>query len=222
VEAARRRGVERVRRRLLDAGTPRLGMTAVVAATGTAGLLASLALLRMGLAVPCVRYFLSTVVAYLAFLLLVREWARREARRILEDVPTLDKEEPDAEDERPLPSVLADETPRKGWPGWLDFNPLDLLDFEWATLIFALLLLAAGAAWVIADAPALLAEVVLDGLISAGLFRRLRRLEDRTWIGSAVRATWKPFLLVLILVVGTGVALGIIAPGARSLGDLLR
>ena len=66
---------------------------------------------------------------------------------------------------------------------------------------FILIALAAAAAilfgasfWIVSLAPSLFAELLLDGVLSAGLYRHLRRTQKRP-CSTAVRRTVLPFLL---------------------------
>src|SRR5262245_48307719 len=70
----RRVVVERLRNRLLRTRWPRLQMSAIAALTGASGFVASWVLLAFGLDSMALRYGLAVLVAYGAFLLLVRIW----------------------------------------------------------------------------------------------------------------------------------------------------
>jgi hypothetical protein len=71
--------------------------------------------------------------------------------------------------------------------------------------------------YVVYAAPALLAEVLVDGLLVTGLYRRMRHVEGRHWLGSAVRRTLLPVALTLILFTLAGYLMQRAAPEARSL-----
>ncbi|MCB1917067.1 MAG: hypothetical protein KDG52_15290 [Rhodocyclaceae bacterium] len=90
---------------------------------------------------------------------------------------------------------------------------------------FAALLLLVGMVlasfYVVWIAPVLFAELLVDGTLSYGLYRCLRR-GDRHWLRSAWRRTWLPFLLTAIFAALVGMALGEIAPGTRSLGEVVQ
>lgn len=79
---------------------------------------------------------------------------------------------------------------------------------------------ALGAAiWLVWTGPALLAEVLVDGLLMAGLYRRLKRREERShWLVGAVRRTWIPALVTTVLFAVAGGLLHRAAPEARSIG----
>lgn len=99
---------------------------------------------------------------------------------------------------------------------------LDLDDsgFLVVLAILAIAVAAFGAAiYLIWSAPILLAEVLVDGLIMTGLYRRLKRTEDPDhWMVGAVRRTWIPALVVVILFSFAGWLLQRAVPDARSIG----
>lgn len=86
--------------------------------------------------------------------------------------------------------------------------------------IGAIAVAAFGAAiYLIWSAPILLAEVLVDGLIMTGLYRRLKQTEDPDhWMVGAVRRTWIPALVVVILFSFAGWLLQRAVPDARSIG----
>jgi len=65
---------------------------------------------------------------------------------------------------------------------------------EFAIPIVIIVLLAAmllSSIWIVYTAPALFAELLLDGVLSTTLYRRLRRLESQHWLQTAVgRTVW--------------------------------
>lgn len=74
---------------------------------------------------------------------------------------------------------------------------------------------------IVYSAPALFAELLLDGVLAATLYRRLRTLETRHWLETAVRRTFKSFLIAALLLALAGWLMALYVPGARSLGDVL-
>jgi hypothetical protein len=80
------------------------------------------------------------------------------------------------------------------------------------------LFLAAG--WLVIQAPAILAEIALDCVLTAGLYRRLRRAEPSNWLSTTFRLTSIPFLIVLVLMIAAGWALQKYAPEARTLHEV--
>lgn len=73
--------------------------------------------------------------------------------------------------------------------------------------------------WIVWIAPVFLAEVLVDGLLLAGLYKRLGvEGEPRHWIHGAVRRTWKPVLAVAIVLCAAGWVMQLAVPEARSIG----
>lgn len=75
--------------------------------------------------------------------------------------------------------------------------------------------------FVVWSAPVLFAELVVDGVLSAGLYNRLRNVDRRHWLETALRRTALPFVLTAAVVTGAGWWMGSHAPGAHTLGQVL-
>lgn len=71
-------------------------------------------------------------------------------------------------------------------------------------------------------APALFAELLVDGALSASLYRRMRGLQTRHWLESALRRTAVPFAVTATGLALIGYALHTYAPEAHTLGEVLR
>jgi hypothetical protein len=210
----REREISRIRARLLRLGFPRLRMLVLILLTGGAGLLASYLMLRAGLLSMPLRYTLALLVAYGVFLLLVR-WFVRHA----------DLDLPDG-------SFSADRshcggssdfvgTGHGGSNGsWLDaFDAAD----EWLLpLLFVIAVVAVTLAslWIVVSAPTLFAELAIDGALSAGLYRRLRKIETRHWLETAVRHTIGPFAATALALVLFAFAAQHYRPQAHSIGEV--
>ena len=108
----------------------------------------------------------------------------------------------------------------KGGGGFSFSLDLDDSGFLVVLAILAIAVAALGAAaYLIWSAPILLAEVLVDGLIMTGLYRRLKRTDDPDhWVLGAVRRTWIPALVVVILFSFAGWLLQRAVPEARSIG----
>jgi hypothetical protein len=95
-------------------------------------------------------------------------------------------------------------------------------------LAVALLMAALAAALLFATlylvylAPALFAELLVDGALSASLYRRMRGLQTRHWLESAVRRTALPFAVTALTLGAIGYALQAYAPQAHTLGEVLQ
>jgi hypothetical protein len=71
-------------------------------------------------------------------------------------------------------------------------------------------------------APALFAELLVDGALTASLYRRMRGLKTRHWLESALRRTAVPFAVTAAGLAVIGYALHAYAPQAHTLGEVLR
>jgi hypothetical protein len=95
---------------------------------------------------------------------------------------------------------------------------------EFAIPLFILALIGAiafSSIFMIYSAPALFAELLVDGVLSASLYRRLRGLETRHWLETALRHTALPFALTAAIVSASGWAMALYAPEAHTIGDVI-
>jgi hypothetical protein len=74
--------------------------------------------------------------------------------------------------------------------------------------------------YIVYIAPALLAEILVDGVLLAGLYRRVKHIEQRHWLRAAVRRTLLPALLCATLFAVAGYAMQTAFPEAHSIGDI--
>ncbi len=75
--------------------------------------------------------------------------------------------------------------------------------------------------WVIYQAPTILADVALNGALSAGLYKRLKKVDEGgSWVYSAFKRTALPFVVVGILFAVAGHYMQAYAPEARSVGGV--
>lgn len=232
----RERELRRLRARLERDAFPRLEMFLLVGLTGAVGLLASWGLRVMGLAHMGWRYLLALGFAYVVFLSLLRIWMRVRPSEHL-DLPHIDG----------APANLSSsgggsggfeggggEFGGGGASGSFDSLPdLDASDsvgdglgsaaldgegcFIPVLLVALIGAIVFAALTVIWSAPALFAELLLDGVLAAGLYRRLKHAPPAHWLETALRRTAWPFLATAVLVVGTGFILQNLAPQADTL-----
>lgn len=74
--------------------------------------------------------------------------------------------------------------------------------------------------YVVYIAPELLAEILVDGLLVGGLYKRMKGLERRNWLETAVRKTLLPALIVALLFSVAGYLFQKAVPRANSIGDV--
>jgi hypothetical protein len=117
-------------------------------------------------------------------------------------------------------SSIGNSTSGGGWD--LDLN-FDMDADEGCLLLLIPVLAVIGTAfvmfYVIYAAPILLAEILVDGLLLAGLYRHLQGVESRHWLRSCVRRTLAPVLLTTALFIAAGYLMQRAIPEARSIGD---
>lgn len=82
--------------------------------------------------------------------------------------------------------------------------------------------LAFASLYVIYIAPALLAEVLVDGALSYVLYRYVRGDDPGHWLATAVRRTVLPFIATAIFLALAGAGMSAYAPGASSIGEVVR
>lgn len=237
----RSRLVRRIRGRLERRSGPRFQMGVIVAATGCAGFFAAVLLLAVGIEQMWLRYGLAVVAAYLVFLGSVWLWLLAARKRSAPDFDAFDVVDLASADGAPSdsvvgggnfggggadssfgvadPRVTAEASVGGGGIGFdLSSDELILLLAVLAAVVSALV----AAAYLVVTAPTFFAEILLDGVLSVGLYRRLRRIQKRHWFESAIRRTAGPFLAVLMFFVIAGAMMQAYAPEARSIGGVWR
>jgi hypothetical protein len=197
-------------------------MLAMVSATALFGLLTSTALLHLDLHNMALRYMISVSIAYAGFLGLVRFWIfyqQRTWRRA------------GATGTRPItarPPTQARQRSTGDDFSWLDW--LDLLDIFDDFVVMALLIAGAlsifFAIWHVIDfvalGPEFLAEMLLDGVFSAALYRRVGQIESQHWMKTVFAKTKAPFLWTLLFFAFLGTISARYAPEAVSIGGVIR
>lgn len=233
-EQVRERLLVRLRKHFAIRRSPRATMSAILIATGFAGFVASIAMLKCGLGQMGLRYPLAVLFAWGIFLALVRAWAARESGhfRVEEhlgegaltgDTPLLTRR------------VLMEDDGRRrrkshgGWD-WLDFSDVFDGDGEGgcllgiAAIVIAAIFLGAllALAGLIGGAEAVFAELFLDAVLLSALAKRLRRLKPRWWVAGVLRQTMWPVLFTAVSLMVAGFLLQGFVPEAKSVGGVWR
>jgi hypothetical protein len=220
----RKKILNKIKRYLMRRSSPRLHMCLIVLCTAAAGFMCSFLLLSLGLNLMSVRYTLAVGFAYLTFLFLVWLWLQHQKMQLDYDI--------DPEDITDVADIFP-----VGGNGNVDFigggggggdggGPDIGIDFDIDSLSVVLIALAAALAGIIASvfvvfsSPVLFAEVLLDSLLSYGLYKRLTNLEKGHWLKTAIKKTWLPFLIILVLFFTAGIIMRHYAPEANSIGDV--
>lgn len=247
----RERKIESLQRRLQRKSYPRFHATLILLLTGLAGFLVSFTLLRLGVSAMWLRYPLAILVAYGVFLILLRVWLSLSRPRewdvldIVED--TVEVVSDSTEDSgfgggadfggggaggswgetvstvTTTRSSVSTFTPVKS-SGSSGFSfDVDLDEGIWVLIVVVVLLAGAIAAfYVVYIAPVLLAEILLDGVLLAALYKNVKTIEHRHWLHSALRRTALPAALIVVFFTIAGFAMHRVAPEARSIGEFWR
>ena len=211
--------VEKAKARM---AVPRVQMMLLLGAAGGAGFLASYGLLQLGLDRMALRYPLAVGIAYLVFFLLLRLWLS------LQDDPDEYHEYPldgldlavDAADAMRFESSAPMPVAEPSGPS-LDIGVPDFDEGIFLIVLAAVAAVVLGAVvYVIYLAPLLLAEVLVDGVLLVGFYKRLKRPEPEHWALCAVRRTWIPAIIVAVTFFFAGVVFQSLAPDARSIGGV--
>lgn len=236
---SRQDAVRRLRGKLERDGYPRLQMMSLVAITGAVGFLASYGLLRFGLDQMWVRYVVACAIAYLAFLALLWLWmrSRMDGHFDAADAPSFDHgtsgetawsggggqsggagASSSFDASNTSSSLSAEDAVGEAFGSVPDVD-----EFAIPLLAIALVLvLLLSSLFIVYSAPVLFAEVLLDGVLAASLYRRLRRIETRHWLDTAIRRTVWPFVMTATLLGVIGFGMARYVPEADSIGDVLR
>ena len=224
----RSREIRRIQGELERSCNPRLDMLLLVCLTGLAGFFASFCLLHSGWTTMASRYLAAITIAYVLFLLMLRIWLRLRGNPVVDLI--------DGAANAADLADLAFGGARSG-SGAVDAvgsasdvgvgDALGAVEGEMVPvalvigLIIAAVAIAATLFSVVSSAPLLFAELIVDGLLSASLYRRLAGIDQNHWLESAVRRTIKPFLLTAAIACATGFGLALYAPGAHSIGEAI-
>jgi hypothetical protein len=229
--------INRLRERLNHDGYPRLQMLLLVSLTSVAGALASVGLLHLGLFTQWLRYPMAVGFAYMAFLTLLWVWLRARSQdfsEVVEAVPdllsggTIDMNLPamaevissggggdfggggasasfdvdlDSSDLPDIPDVLSPVSDALGASSDAEEFAIPLI------LLILVGVVVLASFFLVYSAPLLFAELLVDGALGTGLYRRLRRIEPRAWLETALRRTWIPFALTALVAGGVGWAI---------------
>lgn len=240
----RERRIEMVQRRLLRRSIPRLQVSLILSLTALAGFLTSFILLRLDVIQMWLRYSVAILVAYGVFLLLLAIWLWLQRRSLdidLLDVNVFPEGSSGPGDslkfggggdfggagaggswQAEAPSSLSASSTGSGSSS-RGVSVLDLDLDEGCLIVLAILALIGGiiaALYIVYIAPILLAEILVDGALIAGLYKRVKPIEQRHWLRAAVRRTLLPAVLAMLFFMIAGFAFQQAVPDARTIGDV--
>ena len=206
-------------------GQSRILMLNFTAVAALAGFLASMWLHAAGIDSMAIRYPLSVGIAYLVFLLELSFFVshhRATRKNFVDDsLPLYDTDLLGIPQAIPTgggrsPSMLAE----KPSGGGFDFG-----GFDGDGILVVLLIIAAivssilASLFVIYQAPVLLAEVLVDGVLFFGIARRVNRMNAQHWVSGVMRRTLGPMLVVAVCYSAIGIGLQSIAPKATTMAE---
>lgn len=208
-----------------DRSYPRFALTLLVTIAGFVGFFISHTLLNYGFEDMWLRYPISVIGGYLAFLALLRFWVEIERARFDPKKVRISTELPD-ESTSPLPKTFTGDN--ISWLDWLDLSEF-LNDGEGCVIgcLFVLVIgLVAGMVSIlfsiIMAAPELMAEMFLDAVVMTLFYRHLKNAAKEHWLGTAVKRTWKSALLTAAALSLLGLLLGGLAPDRHSIRPALK
>ncbi len=225
---------------------PRFQMTLILLLTGFAGFLTSFLLLYGGLNSMWIRYPLAILVAYAAFLILLRLWLAYQRSQMDSD-PGIDFPIGGGSDGAYSPNAdlyggggdfggggaggswgepvsSSSSSFNDGGDYLLESVPSVDLDAEGCGLvILAVVALLGGLIavfYIVYIAPVLLAEILVDAVLLRGLYSRMRFIERKNWLRTAVRKTLFPAILCVVFFGIAGGCFQMLAPEAKSIGEV--
>lgn len=196
-------------------------MLLIVCATGAAAFLFSFLLLKAGLTIMYARYPLAIGLAYLVFLVLLRLWLNYESSATAADAFDV------GDGFTQIPDAVASSLERGADSGGATAGDAAAGAFDLDELLFVIIAVAALAAgllvclYVVWSAPALLAEVLVDGVVMSRIYKKLKVGGQSYWVFGALRRTWIPAVLVALFFALAGFAMQRIEPNARSIGQVI-
>lgn len=241
---SRKKEIRRMHGKLERESYPRIQMFFLVLITGGAAFLSSYVLLHLGITSMWIRYLIVCLVAYIVFLLLLWLWLRNRMEDI-GDIGDIASNIPEMNINSPNMEFLGGggELGGGGASGSFDESPPFTIGLvgegenpvvealgaageaeEFALPLIVLILIVTivlSSVFVIYTAPMLFAELLVDSLLAASLYQKLRKVETQHWLTTAIHKTIIPFLITTVVSVSAGFALQLYAPMANSLGEVL-
>jgi hypothetical protein len=202
----------------------RFHMMLILIGVALSGVIANKLLLYFGVTSMPVRYPVAVIFSYAVFFLLIRIWLcymseASETHAWDIDITDIADVAEVADVGRPIHGATRGRSGRWG----LDFDLPDF-DVDEATIlvVFALLLLAifGVGAYLVYEAPAILAEAAFQAVLASSLVKASNRMDTPGWMGSLVKTTWAPFVVVLVMAAGLGWIAHLYCPEATKLTEL--
>jgi len=98
------------------------------------------------------------------------------------------------------------------------------LDEGIVLIVLALLVLSifGAGAYLVYAAPEILSEAAFQALLAAGLIKASKKMDGSGWMGSVLKATWIPFVIVLVMTGIFGMVAQTYYPHAARLADIFK
>jgi hypothetical protein len=98
------------------------------------------------------------------------------------------------------------------------------LDEGIVLIVLALLVLSifGAGAYLVYAAPEILSEAAFEALLAAGLIKASKKMDGSGWMGSVLKATWIPFVVVLVMTGIFGMVAQAYYPHAARLADIFK
>ena len=239
----RARQIDSIKKRLLSESFPRLQISFILLVTALTGFLFSFAMLNAGVSSMTLRYPIAIALAYCVFLLLLRVWLWLQNNSADADLPSPDfggssgssagggsnfnfgggGDFSGAGAGGDWSAGDSSSSSLSGGDSLLDGANFDF-DLEEIGLIIVVVVAVLGGLlasfYIIYAAPALLAEIFVDGVLIAGLYKRVRGIERQYWLATAIKRTIVPVILATVFFTVAGFAVQKAVPEADSIGQV--
>ena len=226
---ARERAIQYLTAYMERRGQSQILMLIFTAIATLTGVLASIWLHAVGMNSMVIRYPLSVGIAYLVFLLELSFFIshhRAKRKNFVEDMAPWH-----CTDLSGIPQPIP--TGGGGSPATLAEKPsgggtgFDFGGFDGDGILVVLLIIAAivstilASLFVIYQAPVMLAEVLVDGVLFFGIARRVKRMNAQQWVSGVMCRTLSPILILAVCFSAIGIGLQTIAPKATTMTEAL-
>jgi len=226
-------GVKRIKKFLTRRHSPRLHMFLIVSASGVTAFGVSYLLLHSDVLKMSIRYPISVLTGYIGFYIFFRIWLFLYTKSAPLDIGGHARDLIDATSNRVssgdhvpssahvvnsgnestwstpdiVPSVDADES-----------LPVILLFLLLLVVVLGGLLICGYLVW---SAPTLFAEVLVDGFVMNGVYRKIKQIPESLWMGAVFKKTWFLALLLMIFSSLAGYAMQSLHGDVISFGQFL-
>lgn len=245
----RKQKLAKMHDKIIKSSYPRLEMILLVCFTGLTGFLSSYWLYKFGFTTMWTRYLVSIGVSYMSFIVLLKVWLWCKTSPPISSSNSNGLDNVGEIFDLPYPSGPAPHIPSVdfhgaggsfdsgGASGHFDADssgafgeaigaaahaeeaaiPLIVI----VTVLFALLSSIIFVFSLVNSAPILFSELLVDGVLSASLYRRLKGIDKYHWLESAVKRTFWPFFWVAVTFMIVGVVVQSFMPQIHSIGELI-